>query len=41
MRKSHGEPRFQSDSTLRPKKYCPVNALEVSASQTFSGAAAM
>jgi hypothetical protein len=30
IRKIHSDPLFQSDSTVRPKKYCVVKSLEVS-----------
>ena len=41
LRSNQGEPLRQSDSTLRPKKYCVVKSLDVSAAQTLSGVLAM
>jgi len=41
IRRIHGEPVFQSDSTVRLKKYCLVNSLAVSAAHSFSGVVAI
>src|SRR5258708_1695680 len=41
LRRIQVEPFFQSDSTVRPKKYCTVNSLDVRAAQTFCGVLAI